>query len=64
LKSLIGQLYLVDPSGSYVPSLWICVCGSSEEHGGDLDLDVRLEALVELHHKSPGVSVSGVGDQS
>jgi len=28
-----------------------------------LALNVRPEALAELHHKSPGVSVSGVGDQ-
>jgi len=28
-----------------------------------LALNVRLEALAELHHKSLGVSVSGVGDQ-
>jgi len=26
-------------------------------------LNVRPEASAELHHKSPGVSVSGVGDQ-
>jgi len=54
---------LVDPPGSYVPSLWISVYGSSEWHGSDLALDARLEASTELHHKSPGVSVSGVGDQ-
>jgi len=28
-----------------------------------LALNICLEAPVELHHKSPGVSVSGVGDQ-
>jgi len=28
-----------------------------------LALNVRPEASAELHHKSPGVSVSGVGDQ-
>jgi len=54
---------LVDPLGSYVPSLRISVCGSSERHGSDLALDARLEASTELYHKSPGISVSGVGDQ-
>jgi len=54
---------LVNPLGSYVPSLWISVCGSSEQHGSDLALDAQLEALTELHHKSLGVSVSGVRDQ-
>jgi len=39
------------------------VSGSSKKHGGDLALNVRPEASVELHHKSPGVSVSGVRDQ-
>jgi len=63
LKSLIGQSRLVDSPGSRVPSLQISVSGSSEGHGSDLALNVRLEALAELHHKSPEVSVSGVGDQ-
>jgi len=54
---------LVDLPGSYIPSLWISVCRSSEWHGSDLALDARLEASTELYHKSPGVSVSGVGDQ-
>ena len=63
MEGLIGQLCLVDPLGSYVPSLWISVCGSSEWHGSDLALDARLEASTELHHKSLGISVSGVGDQ-
>jgi len=54
---------LVDPPGSCVPSLRISVCGSSEGHGGNLALDACLEASAELYHKSPGVSVSGVGDQ-
>jgi len=63
LEGLIGQPCLVNPPGSYVPSLWISVCGSSEQHGSDLALDARLEASTELHHKSPGVSVSGIGDQ-
>jgi len=54
---------LVDPLGSYVPSLWISVCGSSERHGSDLALDARLEASTELYHKGPGVSVSGIRDQ-
>jgi len=35
----------------------------SEGHGGDLALNVCPEASTELHHQSPGVSVSGVGDQ-
>jgi len=35
----------------------------SEWHGSDLALDARLEASTELYHKSPGISVSGVGDQ-
>ena len=63
MKGLIGQLCLVDPPGSYVPSLWITVCGLSKRHGSDLALDARLETSMELYHKSPGVSVSGVGDQ-
>jgi len=63
LEGFIGQLCLVDPLGSCVPSLQISVCGSSEEHGSDLALDACLEASAELYHKSPGVSVSGVGDQ-
>jgi len=63
LEGLIGQPCLVDPLGSYVPSLQISVCGSSEWHGSDLALDARLEASMELYHKSPGISVSGVGDQ-
>jgi len=54
---------LVDPLGSYVPSLWINVCRSSKRHSSDLALDARLEALTELYHKSLGVSVSSVGDQ-
>jgi len=54
---------LVDPLGSCVPGLRIGVSGSSEGYGGDLALNVRLEASAELHHKGPGVSVSGVGDQ-
>jgi len=63
LESLIGEPRLVDPLGSYVPGLWISVSRSSEGHGGDLALNVRPEASAELHYKSPGVSVSGVGDQ-
>jgi len=63
LEGFIGQLCLVDPPGSCVPSLRISVCGSSEGHGSDLALDARLQASTELYHKSPGVSVSGVGDQ-
>jgi len=35
----------------------------SEGHGGDLALNVHPEASAELHHKSPEISVSGVGDQ-
>jgi len=54
---------LVNPPGGYIPSLWISVCRSSEGHGGDLALDVRLEALTELYYQGPGVSVSGVRDQ-
>jgi len=63
LKGLIGQPCLVNPPGSYVPSLQISVCGSSEWHGSDLALNAQLEALTELHHKSPGVSVFSVRDQ-
>jgi len=54
---------LVDLLGSCVPSLQIGVCGLSEGHGGDLALDVRLEAPVELYYQGLGISVSGVGDQ-
>jgi len=54
---------LVDPPGSCVPGLRISVSGSSEGHGGDLALNVCPEASTELHHKSPGISVSSVGDQ-
>jgi len=54
---------LVDPPDSCIPGLRISVSRPSEGHGGDLALNVRLEALAELHHKSLGVSVSGVGDQ-
>jgi len=63
LEGFIGQPCLVDPPGSCIPSLQIGVCGSSEGHSSDLALDARLEASAELYHKSPGVSVSGVGDQ-
>jgi len=54
---------LVDPPGSCIPGLRISVSGSSEGHGGDLALNVRPEASAELHHKSLGISISGVGDQ-
>jgi len=63
LESLIGELRLVNPLGSCVPGLRISVSGSSKGHGGDLALNVCPEALAELHHKSLGISVSGVGDQ-
>ena len=63
MEGFIGQPCLVDPPGSCIPSLRIGVCGSSEGHSSDLALDARLEASAELYHKSPGVSVSGVGDQ-
>jgi len=63
LESLIGEPYLVNPLGSCIPGLRISVSGSSEGHGGDLALNVHPEASAELHHKSPGVSVSGVRDQ-
>jgi len=63
LEGFIGQPCLVNPPGSCVPGLRISVCGSSKGHGGDLALDACLEASAELYHKSPGVSVSGVGDQ-
>jgi len=46
-----------------IPGLQIGVSGLSERHGGDLALNVHPEALAELHHEGPGVSVSGVGDQ-
>jgi len=63
LESLIGEPRLVNPLGSCIPGLRISVSGSSKGHGGDLALNVRLEASAELHHKSLGVSVSGVRDQ-
>jgi len=63
LEGFIGEPRLVDPPGRCIPGLQISVSGPSEEHGGDLALNVRPEAPAELHHKSPGVSVSGVGDQ-
>ena len=62
MKSLIGQPCLVDPLGGRIPSLQIGVGGSSKGHGGDLALDVRLEAPAELYYQGPGVSVSGVRD--
>ena len=43
------QLRLVDPSGCCVPGLQICVCRSSEGHGGDLTLDVQFESAVTLY---------------
>jgi len=63
LESLVGEPCLVDPPGSCVPGLQISVSRLSEGHGGDLALNVCPEASAELHHKSLGVSVSGVGDQ-
>ena len=63
MEGFIGQPCLVDPPGSCVPSLRISVCRSSEGHGSDLALDARLEASAEFYHQSPGVRVSGVGDQ-
>jgi len=63
LKGFIGEPRLVDPLGRYVPGLQISVSRPSEGHGGNLALNVCPEASAELHHKSPGVSVSGVGDQ-
>jgi len=63
LKSLIGQPCLVDSLGGCIPSLQIGVCELSERHDGDLALDVRLEALVELYYQGLGVSVSGIRDQ-
>jgi len=63
LEGFIGEPCLVDPPGRYVPGLWISVSGPSEGHGGDLALNVRPEASAELHHKSPEVSVSSIGDQ-
>jgi len=63
LESFIGEPRLVDPLGSCIPGLQISVSGSSEGHGGDLALNVRPEASAEFHHKSLGVSVSGIGDQ-
>jgi len=63
LESFIGEPCLVDPLGSCVPGLRISVSRLSKGHGGDLALNVRPEASAEFHHKSPGVSVSSVGDQ-
>jgi len=63
LEGFISEPHLVDPPGCYVPGLRISVSGPSKGHGGDLALNVHPEASAELHHKSPGVSVSGVGDQ-
>jgi len=63
LESFIGEPRLVDPLGSCIPGLWISVSGLFKGHGGDLALNVRPEASAEFHHKSPGVSVSGIGDQ-
>jgi len=54
---------LVDPLGSYIPSLRISVGRSFEEYGGDLVLDVQLEALAELYYQGLGVSISSIGDQ-
>ena len=63
MEGFIGEPRLVDPPGHCIPGLRISVSGPSEGHSGDLALNVRPEAPAELHHKSPGVSVSGVGDQ-
>jgi len=63
LEGFIGEPRLVDPPGRCVPGLRISVSGPSKGHGGDLALNVCPEAPAELHHKSPGVSVSGIGDQ-
>jgi len=63
LESFVGEPRLVDPPGSCVPGLQISVSGSSKGYSGDLALNVRPEALAELHHKSLGVSVSSIGDQ-
>jgi len=63
LKGFIGEPRLVDPPDRYVPGLRISVSGPSEGYGGDLALNICPEASAELHHKSPGVSVSGIGDQ-
>jgi len=56
LKGLVCQLRLVNPLGNYIPSLQIYVCGSFKEHGGNLALDVQLEASMELYHKGPGLN--------
>ena len=63
MKSLIGQPCLVDPLDGYILSLRISVGRSFEEYGGDLALDVRLEAPAELYYQGLGVSVSSIGDQ-
>jgi len=63
LEGFIGEPRLVDPPGRCIPGLRISVSGPSKGHGGDLALNVCPEAPAELHHKSPGVSVSGIGDQ-
>jgi len=63
LEGFIGEPRLVDPPGRCVPGLRISVSGPSKGHGGDLALNICPEAPAELHHKSPGVSVSGIGDQ-
>jgi len=51
---------LVDPLGSCILSSQISVCRSSKGYGGNLALDVQLEALVEFYLQGLGVCVSGV----
>jgi len=56
----------VDWNASFANRTWlilrISVCRSSEEHGGDLTLDVQFESVAEFDHQGPEVHVSGVRD--
>ena len=60
LEHFICQPHLVDPPGCCIPGLQISVYWLSEEHGGDLTLDVQFESTAEFDHQGPRVRVSGV----